>query len=65
MDKNESSFFDLMLRELFRDGKIGGMANKGYGVIDYKLLNYELKPELAEKFIEEKKEDIKKYIEAM
>lgn len=65
MTEIESSFFDLMLRELIKDGKIGGMARAGYGEIEYKLLNYELKPNIAEEFIDVKKEEIKEYIKGM
>lgn len=64
MTEIESSFFDLMLRELIRDGKIGGMGRAGYGELEYKT-DYILKPELAEKFIEDEKENIKNYIQGM
>lgn len=64
MTEIESSFFDLMLRELINDGKIGGMGRAGYGVIEYKT-DYVFKTDLAEKFIEDGKENIKSYIQGM
>jgi CRISPR/Cas system CSM-associated protein Csm3 (group 7 of RAMP superfamily) len=66
MTEIESSFFDLMLKELMSDGKIGGMARAGYGEISYEFINgYVLKPDVAEKFIEANKDQIKKYISEM
>lgn len=64
MTELESSFFDMMLRELMNDGKIGGMARAGYGELEYKT-EYKLKTELSEKFIEDEKENIKNYIQGM
>ena len=62
----ESSFFDLTIRELINNSKIGGMSRAGYGEIEYRLLNnYELKFKLAENFLKENKNKIKKYIEKM
>jgi CRISPR/Cas system CSM-associated protein Csm3 (group 7 of RAMP superfamily) len=62
----EKSFFDLALVQLQKDGKIGGMGRAGFGRVEYRLLNnYEINPELAEKYLEEKKEEIKNYIMSM
>jgi hypothetical protein len=62
----EKSFFDLALVQLQKDGRIGGMGRAGYGKIEYKLLNeYTIDPNLAEKYLDDKKEEIKKYIMEM
>jgi hypothetical protein len=62
----EKSFFDLTLVQLQKHGKIGGMGRSGYGKIEYKLLgDYIIDPSLAEKYLEEKKEELKNYIMEM
>lgn len=62
----EKSFLALALIQLQRDGTIGGMGRSGYGRVQYEIINdYQLDCSLAEKFLEEKKEEIKQYIMEM
>ncbi len=62
----EKSFFDLALIQLQKDGKIGGRGRSGYGKVAYELLSdYNIDCGLAEKYLEDNKDDIKKYIMEM
>jgi CRISPR/Cas system CSM-associated protein Csm3 (group 7 of RAMP superfamily) len=59
----EKSFFDLALLQLQRDGTLGGMARAGYGKINIELDGtYQLNIDLAEKYLNENKEMLKKRI---
>lgn len=62
----EKSFFNLTLVQLQKNGVIGGMGRAGYGKVKYEIINdYKIDCSLAEKYLEENREDIKNYIIGM